>query len=166
MNLHGLCRLRYTLRRSLTAAAFLPLLLVIFSIQAYGGSGEVTFVWQANPADENIIGYRLYYGPHSRFADSLKNTSAPYDYYIDLADEKRCVADSGGSDCEPLRSGDMQCDNLYGDSPACTLFNLQEGVYVAMTAYNAQAESGFTRELSVRRSGSNLLLMITPLLLK
>jgi len=97
-----------------------------------------------------VIGYRLYYGSESRFdfKGTLK-TNFFYDYYIDFLEFKRCVADGTDIFCEDLYPDDFQCENLYGDLPQCTVNKLQGPLYFALTAYNAQAESGFTQELSL-----------------
>ncbi len=110
----------------------------ISSVQAGDG---VTFSWHANPGEDDILGYRLYYGTESRF------TAGGYDYYIDFTSWQRCPANGDGSDCEPLPDNGVSCENLYQDYPTCTVYNLRGHLYFAMTAYSAQEESGYTQEL-------------------
>jgi len=119
------------------AAAFLLVACFISPVQAGNG---VTISWHANSADENILGYRLYYGSESRF------TAGGYDYYIDFNSWQRCPANSEGVDCEPL-ADTVSCENLSQDYPTCTVHDLRGHVYLAMTAYSAQLESGYTQEL-------------------
>ncbi len=112
--------------------------------------GVVTFAWQANPVEDDVVGYRLYYGADSRFnSDGTLKTSFSYDYYIDFAERRRCDASSGGTSCVLLSSEELQCENLYYSVPQCTVSNLYGQLYFSLTAYNAQEESNFTRELSM-----------------
>lgn len=117
------------------------------SALAYTPQG-VSFSWKANPAEDYVVGYRLYYSSESRFDynGNLK-TNFSYDYYIDFSESERCVPGTDGTDCKILELTDLQCGDLYGDSPECTIHNLQGVKYLAMTAYNAQAESDYTYEL-------------------
>ena len=75
--------------------------------------------------------------------------------YIDFAESRRCVDDGTDANCQDLDPDDIQCENLYGDAPLCSLKKLQGRQFFAMTAYNAQAESDFTPELSVRFDGAD-----------
>lgn len=111
---------------------------------------KVTFSWQANPPEDYVLGYRLYYGASSRFgADGLPKANFSYDYYIDFFHSERCIADGSGTNCERLDLTDLQCENLYNQVPRCTVFNLPgENFFFSMTAYNAEMESGYTQELS------------------
>jgi len=119
------------------------------------GVEYASFSWQANPPEDNVIGYRLYYASESRFnPNQTLKTDFSYDYYIDFAESKRCVDDGTETDCQDLSDDDFQCNNLYGDTPLCTIYQLKGVQYFAMTAYNAQVESGFTQELSVRFAGA------------
>jgi hypothetical protein len=114
---------------------------------AYAGE-PVSFSWRANPPEDNVIGYRLYYGSASRFRpNGIPKADFSYDYYIDLSTFERCVPGRTGMGCEMLNSDEIECSNLSGNSPRCTLYNLQSQLYFALTAYNAQAESAYTREL-------------------
>jgi len=129
---------------------------------------KVSFTWRANPAGDHIVGYRLYYGGSSRFtASGAPRPNFSYDYYIDFAKLKRCVPGSNGTQCKKLDPRDIQCRNLLGGTPSCTVSRLHGHLYFALTAYNAKAESGFTPELkttvnprglaAVQRSIANVL---------
>ncbi len=120
-------------------------------------AGEVTFSWRANPPEDNVIGYRLYYGPQSRFdASGHLRPGFHYDRFIDFTEYERC----DGHDpqlCEQLTAGDVVCQDLWGDNPRCTVSGLTGPLYFAMTAYNAQSESDYTRELFLQPpAGSSL----------
>ncbi len=108
---------------------------------------SVTFQWQANPADEYVVGYRLYYGSQSRYNDdgSLKENFS-YTQFIDFMDQVRCSG-SDYSYCEALSTQDLQCENLYTGTPLCTVNGLSGTLYFTMTAYTNTAESSFTSEL-------------------
>lgn len=127
----------------------LAVLLNIFPAGAYA-LDKVTFSWQANPPEDYVLGYRLYYGTVSRYADDgLPKPNFSYDYYIDFFHSERCVADSSGTSCERLDLADLQCEDLYNQTPRCTVANLPgQRYFFAMTAYNAETESGYTQELS------------------
>ena len=121
------------------------LLLVAFFVSAnvspvQAGEG-VSFSWHANPIEDEVIGYRLYYGEESRFA------AGNYDYYIDFTSWQRCPAGRGGLGCEPLPGDTVTCQDLFRETPQCTVHDLQGRLYFAMTAYNTQAESDYTQEL-------------------
>lgn len=126
---------------------------------------DVAFKWRANPPGDHVIGYRLYYGGTSRFKSNGK-----YDYYIDFATQKRCVVtNTGTTSCKFLSSNELKCNNLYGNNPKCTVSNLHGHLYFALTAYNAQVESGYTRELKLTVNPKNLAAVqnaITTILLK
>ncbi len=111
---------------------------------------DVTFSWRANPPEDNVIGYRLYYGPESRFdASGRLRPGFHYQKFIDFTEFERC----DGADplsCDALSSAEVQCEGLYSDTPRCTVFGLTGPLYFAMTAYNAQAESSYTRELQLQ----------------
>ena len=109
---------------------------------------EFAFSWKANPPEDNVVGYRLYYGTYSRF-DSTGRVKPNffYEHYIDIAEFKRCDVSSYGESCEILHSDDFQCENLYQSFPKCTVFKLSDNLYFVMTAYNYQAESDYTNEL-------------------
>jgi len=135
---------------------------VFFFLLISGGLGQAhaveyaSFSWLANPPEDNVIGYRLYYGSASRFNSNLTlKADFSYDYYIDFAESKRCVDDGTDANCQDLHPDDFQCENLYGDAPLCSVKKLQGLQFFAMTAYNAQAESDFTPELSVRYDGAD-----------
>jgi len=129
----------------------------LFFLLAGGGAAaahaaeKASFSWLANPPEDNVIGYRLYYGSESRYTlNQTLKTNFTYDYYIDFAEAKRCLDDGTDANCRDLSAADFQCQNLYGEAPLCTVYGLNGLLYFAMTAYNAQAESDFTPELSVR----------------
>ena len=137
--------------RRTALSVYVLFLLHVLAAGAQAAVNSVSFTWKANPPDENVVGYRLYYGSVSRFlVNGVEKVNIPYTYYIDFTEEMRCEADGGATNCEPLGSGDIQCINLFGDTPTCTVFNMRDRTYVAMTAYNAQEESDFTEELVVR----------------
>ena len=120
-----------------SAAAFLLVAFFISPVQAGDG---VTVSWHASPVEDEIVGYRLYYGAESRF------TAGGYDYYIDFTSWEYCPANGDGVGCEPL-DDTVSCENLYQDYPTCTVRDLRGHLYLAMTAYSAQEESGYTQEL-------------------
>lgn len=116
---------------------------------------KATFSWLANPPEDNVIGYRLYYASESRFdPNQTLKAGFSYDYYIDFVESRLCVADGTEANCQDLSADDFECENLYGDTPLCTVYKLRGLRFFAMTAYNAQAESGYTKELSVRFDGA------------
>ncbi len=137
-------------RFQIRLVSFLAVFILLISGSTVGAhtSEGISFSWAPNPDDDYVIGYRLYYSSESRFDSNGKpKTDFSYDYYIDLAESERCVSDGDGTDCEILELADLQCNDLYGDSPNCSINNLQEGLHLAMTAYNAEAESDYTQEL-------------------
>ena len=112
-------------------------------------SGQVTFSWCANPQDENVVGYRLYYGPTSRYDGTghLKSGFS-YDYYLDFATSQRCRITKSDPVCKQYADSEVRCQGLSTEKPRCTLYGLVGGYkYFTMTAYNAQAESAYTKEL-------------------
>jgi hypothetical protein len=133
---------------------------------------KITFSWQANPPHEYVLGYRLYYGSSSRFNDNgLPIPNFSYDYYLDFNNFERCVADETGSNCEKLDFNELRCENLLNESPRCTIYNLPARYdFFAMTAYNAETESGYTYELSARElnatANRGVVQMVNLLLLK
>src|SRR6056297_1139570 len=98
---------------------------VLFVFGLYAGfanaytDGTIEFAWQANPPEENVTGYRLYYDSESRF-DSNNNLKSgfSYNYYIDLSESMRCSYDNG---CENLAQNELSCNGLETSSPRCTL---------------------------------------------
>lgn len=131
---------------------FLVFFLSIFSVSSIKAhaADEVTFSWQANPSEDYVLGYRLYYGAESRFnSDGTLKPDFYYDYYLDFTEFVRCPGNSDGTGCDDLSDEDVQCEDLDGDTPSCTIYNLYGRLFFAMTAYNAQAESDYTQELSV-----------------
>jgi hypothetical protein len=109
---------------------------------------HATFSWRANPQDDAILGYRLYYGSNSRYdtAGHLKS-DFNYDFYLDFAEEEVCRLTDSGPVCGPYNASLVQCENLAGERPRCTLHNLSGWKHFTMTAYNAAAESLYTTEL-------------------
>lgn len=132
-----------------TLFLFCTILLNIFPAAAFA-LDKVTFSWEANPPEDYVLGYRLYYGTSSRFgADGMPKTSFSYDYYIDFFHSERCLADGTAGDCERLDLTELKCEDLYNQTPRCTVANLPgQKYFFAMTAYNADTESGYTQELS------------------
>jgi len=56
-------------------------------VSAAQASQQVTFSWRANPQDDNVVGYRLYYGPGSRYdGDGHLKSGFSYDYYLSCND--------------------------------------------------------------------------------
>jgi len=118
-------------------------------VSAAQASEQVTFSWRANPQDDNVVGYRLYYGSGSRYdgGGHLKSGFS-YDYYLDFATSQRCRTTKSGPVCEQYRDNEVRCEGLNTETPTCTLYGLVGGYkYFTMTAYNAQAESAYTKEL-------------------
>ncbi len=110
-------------------------------------AGELAVSWRANPPEDNVLGYRLYYGATSRF-DSTGHLKPgfQYDRFIDFTESERCEG-SNPQSCEALTAEDVVCENLWGDTPRCSISGLVGPLYLTMTAYNAQEESAYTREL-------------------
>ena len=135
--------------RVIVSLLFFAMLLNVFPADALA-LDKATFSWQANPPEDYVLGYRLYYGTVSRYRDDgLPKANFSYAYYIDFFHSERCVADGTGTNCERLDLSELRCEDLYQESPRCTVFNLPgEKYFFAMTAYNAEAESGYTQELS------------------
>ena len=126
----------------LTATILVMAFLVCAGVAPVNAGEGVSFSWRANPVEDEIVGYRLYYGNMSRFV------AGNYDFYIDFTTLQRCPASNNGSECEPLPDDAVTCQDLFRDNPHCTVYDLQGSVYLAMTAYNAQTESDYTQELN------------------
>jgi len=110
---------------------------------------QVTFSWRANPQSDDVVGYRLYLGSASRFDGSgFVKQDFSYASYLDFTDSQRCVLTDSDPVCETYSVAEVDCEGIYGETPSCTLYNLEGQYYFAMTAYNAQAESDYTAELS------------------
>ncbi len=125
-------------------------------VSAASTSRPATFSWRANPQDDNVIGYRLYYGPSSRFdSGGHLKSGFSYAYYVDFANSQRCRITKSGPVCEPYSANEVQCEGLNTDKPKCTLYGLWGFQYFTMTAYNAQAESAYTRELKSNLSAGS-----------
>ncbi|HFQ90719.1 MAG TPA: hypothetical protein ENK27_11660 [Desulfobulbus sp.] len=130
-------------------SCFLVLVLFLVSGSLTGAlaAGQVTFSWRANPPEDHVLGYRLYYGTRSRFdSTGHPRPGFHYDSFIDFTESERCDG-SDPQSCEALSAGEVVCENLWGDTPRCTVSGLTGPLYVAMTAYNAQMESDYTHEL-------------------
>ena len=109
---------------------------------------QVTFSWRANPQSDDVVGYRLYLGSSSRFDGAgLVKQDFSYAYYLDFIDSQRCMLTASGPVCETYTEAEVDCEGIYGETPSCTVHNLEGQYYFAMTAYNAQAESDYTVEL-------------------
>ena len=120
---------------------------IVFTAMPLMAASSVTFSWLANPSDENVLGYHLYYCTQSRFnTDNSAKQNFAYSHVIDLNNGILCRGPQY-SDCENLDAGELQCDNLYGESPTCTLSGLEGNLHFAMTAYSSSAESEYTSEL-------------------
>jgi len=130
----------------------------LFCILCWGGisvgvstvraEGQATFSWRANPQDDNVLGYRLYYGPSSRLdSGGHAKSGFSYAYYLDFAQSQRCRITKSDPVCETYSASEVDCEGLSGERPKCTLHGLGGWRYFTMTAYNAQAESGYTTEL-------------------
>ena len=133
--------------RLASVACFLLVALFVSADLSPAQAAEgITFSWRANPVEDDVIGYRLYYGPESRL------TGGQYERYIDFTYSESCPANTSGYGCEPLADDAVSCEDLIHETPKCTINNLPGGLYFAMTAYNAQAESDYTHEL---QSASN-----------
>lgn len=135
------------------------LLLVGFFVSASASSvqaGEgVSFSWRANPVEDQIIGYRLYLGQESRYDEENQlKMNFSYDYYVDLTSWEYCPADSDGYGCNPLPDDAVSCVDLFQENPKCTIHDLQDWSYFALTAYNAQEESDYTQELNLQIDGN------------
>jgi hypothetical protein len=116
-----------------------------WSVQA---AESISLSWVANPVEDNIVGYRLYYGTRSRYTDDGRlAANFYYDYYLDFTSWERCSLATGEPVCETIADGDVSCVDLYGESPQCTVYNFQGSLFFAMTAYSSQAESDYTQEL-------------------
>ena len=124
------------------APLFLPLLGLIYLFCGLGtAEAAVSFLWQANPPEEEVLGYRLYYGTSSRYV------VGGYAQYIDFGSLQRCPADGHGLGCVPLGTDAVTCENLYRDSPKCTVNDLSGHLFFAMTAYNATSEGEYSAEV-------------------
>ena len=122
--------------------------LVVGGFSSALAADQVSFSWRANPQADNVVGYRLYYGAGSRFdTGGLVKSGFTYDYYLDFSDSQRCQLTDSGPVCETYSDNEVYCEGLYGETPKCTLYNLEGTYYFTMTAYNAQAESDYTGEL-------------------
>ena len=135
--------------KKVTSATFLFLLLfLLFGVQYLHASTDnsVSFSWLANSADEDVVGYRLYYGDYSRFnTDGSLKLDFSYRYVIDLNHAEKC--DLVYENCTTLKEEELDCSNLYGDKPSCTLKQLSGRKYFSLTAYNYYGESQYTKEL-------------------
>jgi hypothetical protein len=126
--------------------------LVLFALTGYdianaAAPTSVRFQWQANPPEEYVVGYRLYYGTQSRYnSDGSLKENFSYTQYIDFVDQVRCSGENY-SYCEALSLQDLQCENLSSETPLCTVHGLSGTLYFTMTACTNTAESGFTTEL-------------------
>jgi hypothetical protein len=110
---------------------------------------QATFSWRANPQSDDVVGYRLYLGSQSRFDEhGLVKQNFSYASYLDFTGSKRCALTDSGPVCETYTEAEVDCEGMNGATPSCTLHNLAGKYYFAMTAYNAQAESDYTAELS------------------
>ena len=140
--------------RKIRHASVVCFLLVPFFVSADLSPAQavegITFSWSANPVEDEVVGYRLYYGPESRFS------GGHYEYYIDFTYSESCPADTNGYGCEPLAADAVTCEDLFLETPKCTVNGLSGGLYFAMTAYNAQAESDYTNELHTSVSPQKL----------
>ena len=138
----------YSIKNLIILFVFVSSLFLSASSVVGSTNEKISFAWQPNPANENIVGYRLYYGKSSRFDSSGKQkTNFQYDYCVDFAELVRCSGNNF-SNCEDLGPAQLNCENLYSETPKCTLTNLGGNKYFALTVYDNQQESAFTKELS------------------
>lgn len=138
-------------------------LFAVFSyFTSFSSAWALTFYWTANPVDEYVFGYRLYYGAESRYdwgeeGISLKSDFS-YDFFVDPFFGKQCPAGTVDySDCVDLdpdamscipsprdwlgSQGEIQC-TMNGDLP-------NQVYYSSIRAYNINGEEGdFSQELS------------------
>jgi len=122
-------------------------LLVFLGVTSHGALAAVTFVWQASPQQDDIVGYRLYYGSQSR------SVIGDYEQFIDFSTLQRCPVQGSDYACQPLTTGDITCENLYRDTPKCTVNDLNDHLFFAMTAYNSTLESEYSDEVEYRPPG-------------
>jgi len=109
---------------------------------------HVTFSWKANPSEDSVIGYRLYYGSTSRYdATGALKENFHYERYLDFTEGEMCQSTASGPVCSPYDASLVSCEHLTGDHPRCTVHNLEGWTFFAMTAYNSIAESAYTHEL-------------------
>ena len=124
---------------------FLP---AVFCVPNGYAVDHATFSWRANPQDDAVIGYRLYYGSSSRYDNSGRlKSNFKYDVYIDFAEEEVCHFTASSPVCTPYEDSLVSCEDLGGEHPRCTLHKLNGWKFFTMTAYNTQAESSYTTEL-------------------
>lgn len=111
-------------------------------------NGTIDFTWQENPPEEYVAGYRLYYGSESRF-DNNGNVKSDfiYNYFIDIFESVRCS--NYDDTCEYLAPDELTCITDNVNDPVCTVGYLQGTMYLAMTAYSDNEESGYTPELTI-----------------
>ena len=138
MKLHSFFRKK---RHPLIACFLLIAFFVFADLTPALAADGITFSWRANPVEDEVVGYRLYYGQESRL------TGGQYEHYIDFTSSESCPANTSGYGCEPLTDDAVSCEDLFRETPKCSVNNLPGGLYFAMTAYNAQAESDYTHEL-------------------
>lgn len=131
-----------------------------FSVHQAEASQGVTFQWKRG-AEPDILGYRLYYGDHSRFSASAAGEG--YNSYLDLISWERCSTDSNRPACETLGVDEITCTNLEGSRPQCTVKGLSGGLkYFAVTSYNPRIESDFSRELHAMLDSNGNLVPSAP----
>jgi hypothetical protein len=128
--------------RSFYRVPFAVFLVAAFLIVPARAAAGVSFSWRANPVEDDVVGYRLYYGVRSRSA------AGHYDYYIDFTSMERCPAEGGGWGCDPLPASAVSCQDLFREIPKCTVNDLPGRSYLAMTAYNSVSESDYTQEIA------------------
>lgn len=104
----------------------------------------ITFSWKANPATENIQGYRLYFGKTSRFyPDGREKYNFMYDQYIDFGTSQRC----DGEGCQLLSEAELQCNYPDGPIVRCNIPRPPGINYFSLQAYNYAEWSSLTHEL-------------------
>jgi len=125
---------------TLNLVAFVILVLSCFRSQP--AAAAIAFSWHANPTQDEIVGYRLYYGRQSR------TVTDGYEQYIDFGSMRRCPADGNDLLCAPLDEHAVTCQDLYRSEPQCIVHDLTGPLYFAITAYNASDESEYSLELT------------------
>jgi hypothetical protein len=156
---------KHNIRRQVTGVLFLALVYCLSAGTVQAGD-TLTFSWRANSDEDNTIGYKLYYGKTSRKITLQYCDNFHYDYYIDFGKMERCRITSDGEDCSSLASDEVNCANLQGEDPQCTVKGMSEQRYFALTAYNAELESDYSRELFSGPPTQTVIRVISELLLE
>lgn len=126
----------------------IAVLLVTFFAATTQAAEPLTFSWLANPADDYIVGYKLYYGSDSRYdANGQLIADFVYDGYYDFGTMERCTIEGDQVFCRYFDQEDADCQDLFGEQPTCTITQQSDQEYFTLTAYNSESESDYTVEL-------------------